>query len=880
MAKQYTYDPRKYQGGGATPPSMGSIQQGPTFMQNLGSDIRSVIKYPMESARTFLKQGQIPYNFDKGVEAGQVSTQPMDFAANMVNLPGAAYKAIESTAKGDYSAAALNALAISPITRPLTRLGLNPGTAKIAGKVVNKGTKGSLSPSFAYQGGGSVLNNKKLEKKYNIPTYDEFAEMQNIKVPDTAFFGYGDQKMEMVMNNRLNARIDKRLDENGNFTGTLPYMNQNFSMDNFIEFPAKKEGKPPLKVYYETYNKQELETGGQPDPNTTRMSRSAINAEIARIKALQAAEAERIAQFQQNVQNQLGNYNTGAELGELINDDQSLNPTGERNQKLIDSTKTIGGTYNWLDSRAKKNESSYGCTSYGCGILKKAGATLQGDINIAGRDYSAGDKLPIIGGNANMNGFIEANPSAMGMEVIDPQSYQDLVAGDRIVTDYATGGRDGGQHTMIFSGQYDENGTPIIMQNRGGNYHQGISSAPLNYDFNKDDSIKVTRYTGNQQNLANELAGYQNRLDSGDYYIKPQPLMTDLQPQSVVPMTGTSLEAAPFEITPPTMQTMESGGFLSPEYMNRQSLFGMGPGSASERQDFRLQGLQGRSSVIPGQGSLTGINPLTGQAGIQQQRLTNRMVNSGMNPTDITAAAQGGNKGMRQELRSQRMENFGNSAMGKMSGQMGMLGNLGSGLMLSQGDGTYDPTLAKGAGALSGAGTGAQMGAALGPIGMAVGAVLGGIGGAIFGGQKAKKAENERKEKKEDMLASNIAAGKTNDEARSAGVLSQYPTEGITSSYYAKMGGMMEAPEYVVEGGELMMAPNNNPPKTDNSGKVTQIGKNMFKFDGDTHDAPSGGIGVEGGNSEFASQTNQVLDSGFVFSARLKANPDDYLKNI
>ena len=90
----------------------------------------------------------------------------------------------------------------------------------------------------------------------------------------------------------------------------------------------------------------------------------------------------------------------------------------------------------------------------------------------------------------------------------------------------------------------------------------------------------------------------------------------------------------------------------------------------------------------------------------------------------------------------------------------------------------------------------------------------------------------------------------------------------------------MEAPEYVVEGGELMMAPNNNPPKTDNSGKVTQIGKNMFKFDGDTHDAPSGGIGVEGGNSEFASQTNQVLDSGFVFSARLKANPDDYLKNI
>ena len=877
MAKQYTYDPRKYQSGGVTPPSMGSIQQGPTFMQNLGSDIRSVIKYPMESARAFLKQGEIPYNFDKGVEGGHVSTQPMDFAANMVNLPGAAYKAIESGSKGDYTGAAYNALSILPIARPLRSVGLNPSTAQMAGKVINKGTKGSLSPTFRYQGGGSVLNNKKLEKKYKIPTYDKFAEAQNIKFPDTTFFGYGDNKMEMVMDNRLNARIDKRLDENGNFKGTLPYMNQNFSMDNFVEFPAKKEGKPPLKVYYETYNQQELETGGQPDPNTTRMSRSAINAEIERIKMLQAEEAERIAQFQQNVQNQLGNYNTGTQLSGLINNDQTLNPAGQRDQKLIDSTKTIGRTYNWLDSRAQKGESFYGCTSYGCGILKGAGATLQGDINIAGRDYSAGDKLPIIGGNADMNGIIENNPAAMGMEVIDPQSYQDLVAGDRIVTNYGTGGNDGDQHTMIFSGQYDENGTPIIMQNRGGNYHQGISSASLNYGLGADDGIKVTRYTGDQQNLANELAGYQNRLDSGDFYIEPQPIMNNLQPQSVVPLAGASLEANPLEIAPPTMQ---SGGFLSPEYMDRQSLFGMGPGSALERQDFRLQGLQGRSSVIPGQGSLSGITPLTGQTGIQQQRLTNRMVNTGMNPTDITAAAQGGNKGMRQALRSQRMENFGNSAMGKMSGQMGMLGNLGSGLLLSQGDGTYDPALAKGAGALSGAGTGAQMGAALGPVGMAVGAVLGGIGGAIFGGQKAKKAENERKEKKENMLASNIAAGKTNDEARSAGVLSQYPTEGITSSYYAKMGGMMEAPEYVVEGGELMMAPNNNPPKTDNSGKVTQIGKNMFKFDGDTHDAPSGGIGVEGGNSEFASQTNQVLDSGFVFSARLKANPDDYLKNI
>ena len=54
----------------------------------------------------------------------------------------------------------------------------------------------------------------------------------------------------------------------------------------------------------------------------------------------------------------------------------------------------------------------------------------------------------------------------------------------------------------------------------------------------------------------------------------------------------------------------------------------------------------------------------------------------------------------------------------------------------------------------------------------------------------------------------------------------------------------------------------------------------MFKFVGDTHDAPSGGIGVKGGNTGFGSQTNQALDAGFVFSDRLKTNVDDYLKYI
>ena len=710
MAKQYTYDPRKMQGGGYTPqpaPPQATISQAPSKWDNIKSDVRSFIKYPMKSLRTMNEIGYLPYNFDKGVEAGQVTSQPMDFAVDMLNVPGTVYKGMEYLDKGDMAGAGMTALSMLPFAKPLKALGVNPTTAKIASKAINKGSKGV---SLTMQDGGTAPR---------------------------------------------------------------------------------------------------------------QLPEAQIRGEIARLNEALAAEQARIAQFQQNVQGQLPNYQTNEEL---------YNMPG--NQKAIDSTAVIGNTYNWLDSRAQQGQSFYGCTSYGCGIMRDAGATLQGDVNIAGRDYSAGDKLPIMAGNAMMNDLIERNPAAMGFEVIDPQSYDDLVAGDRLVSGYATAGRDGGQHTMIFSGEYDDNGDPIFMENAGGRYADGISTEAKGFNFGEDDGYKITRYTGNMQNLNNELANYQNMLDSGNFIPTPTAVST------ISPLGLKDLAPLQPPVSPPDLleqrvmaPTMQSGGFTMPTlpYFNSQDRRG------------RLQGRADKYGVDI----------------------------SGMSNKEAAVATRGA-----------RMDAFNNSTMGKMSGQMGMLGSLASGFVLSGGDGTYDPGAAGLAGGLAGAGTGAQMGAALGPVGMAVGAILGGLGGAVFGKEKAKQEEEKRKNRKENALAANVAAGKTNDEARSAGVLSQYPTEGITSSYYAKYGGMMGTPDYVVEGGELMMAPNNNPPKTDNNGRVTQIGKNMFKFEGDTHDAPSGGIGVQGGNSEFASQTNQVLDSGFVFSDRLKANPDDYLKNI
>jgi hypothetical protein len=749
MGKNYTYDPRKKQMGGTPPPVSGQamISESPTRLQEFGSDVRSFVKYPYQAARTLFQTGDLPNNFDKAVEAGNVESQPMDFAFNMINAPGAIYKGINSLFQGNVGDSAMNFASVFPFAKPLKAMGLTPSTAKILGKGLNKGTKATT-----------------------------------------------------------------------------------------------------------------LQSGGQ------LMTREQINEEIARINEAKAAEQERLAQFQQNIQDQLPNYATVEE--------RNANP---QNQKSIDSTEVIGPTFNYLSSLQEKGKNAYGCTSYGCGIIAEAGAKLHGDVKMPGSDrvFESDRKYPIFSGNAMMNSMIEANPAAMGMEVINPQSYDDLQPGDRIVSNYGTGGREGDQHTQIFSGEFDDQGRPIIMENMGGIFRKGISSRGTEYDFaNPNNKYRITRYTGNMQNLNNELAQYQGMLDSGRF--QQTPVVTNmLQPAPVVEATSIVPEAAlsspgmgkggnvswmfggkkysgtliPSKETSthryarthngkikslPKNKKMQAGGFLSPEYLQRQSLFGLFPGSAAERQAFRLQGLQANSDAIVGQGSLFPMTPLTGQAGINQQRQVNRAMNQGMSAPDV--AAGGAEKG------------YGfmgaNTGFGKAMGAIpfGQIGQIGSGLM---------------------------------------GGALGFLGGSIFGKEQHKKLQAKIKKEKENRLNNRLASQSAKDQVQAASVLSQYPTEGIDNySYYAEKGGQMIEPDYTVEGGELMMAPANNPPTTDNNGEVRKIGPNMFKFVGDTHDAPSGGIGVKGGNTGFGSQTNQALDAGFVFSDRLKTNVDDYLKNI
>ena len=567
------------------------------------------------------------------------------------------------------------------------------------------------------------------------------------------------------------------------------------------------------------------------------MSREQIAAEIERINKAMAAEQERIAQFQQNIQSQLPNYSTIEEL--------DANP---QNQKLKDSTKVIGPTFGYLSSLSEEGKPSYGCTSYGCGIMREAGATLPGDVQMPGSDrvFSAGSKLPILAGNAMMNSMIEENPAAMGFEVINPQSYADLQPGDRIVSNYGTGGPEGGQHTQIYSGQDSDQGDPIIMENLGGVFSRGVSTRPVSYNFGDPNSeYRVTRYTGNMQNLNNELARYQEMLDTGMF--KPTAVST-LTGEGLQPVLTGSTE---IQTTPLQGLGMGKGGSVSWMFGGKKYSGTLIPSMETDKARF-ARTHNGKIKTLPKKKMAPG-GTTQGTADEAEKGMGFMGANTG----------------------------FG-KAMGKIP--FAQLGSLGAGLYNASLP--SDPTeISEGeagtAGAIGMAGQGASMGMALGPIGGIVGGVLGAIGGGLLGKSQHKKLLAKLKRQKEEALNNRLAAMSAQDQVNAASVLSQYPTEGVDNySYYAEDGGMMKAPDYTVEGGELMMGPANNPPQTDENGEVRKIGPNMFKFVGDTHDAPSGGIGVKGGNTGFGSQTNQALDAGFVFSDRLKTNVDDYLKYI
>lgn len=141
--------------------------------------------------------------------------------------------------------------------------------------------------------------------------------------------------------------------------------------------------------------------------------------------------------------------------------------------------------------------------------------------------------------------------------------------------------------------------------------------------------------------------------------------------------------------------------------------------------------------------------------------------------------------------------------------------------------------------ATSGLLKGAGMGATLGPIGAGIGGAIGLVGG-ILGNNKRKEEEAEAKKRQEQSEINNITQ-------YSKGVLSTYPSYGITAKYGMKMpnGGKMPYPTTVDADHEVLSS-------------------NIVQYSGDTHE--EGGIPLDN-NIEIEDQ--EVIKDNMVLSDRL-----------
>ena len=189
-------------------------------------------------------------------------------------------------------------------------------------------------------------------------------------------------------------------------------------------------------------------------------------------------------------------------------------------------------TRDWLRSIG-----GYGCTTYGCGLLRQAGAVTE-----------EGKPFPMISGNSQLNSMIERNEGGLQMRLMDP-GFSDLVAGDRIVSNYSTSGGDGDAHTMIFTGEYDADGSPIVMENSGGWVPGGVSIRSLQdikgYRDTSDpeSGLRVTRYNLGRDKLQSELDKLKEEYMAADP--EPQIQLSELKPASVnIPPIEQQLEEA------------------------------------------------------------------------------------------------------------------------------------------------------------------------------------------------------------------------------------------------------------------------------------------------------------------------------------------------
>lgn len=180
------------------------------------------------------------------------------------------------------------------------------------------------------------------------------------------------------------------------------------------------------------------------------------------------------------------------------------------------------------------------------------------------------------------------------------------------------------------------------------------------------------------------------------------------------------------------------------------------------------------------------------------------------------------------------------------------------------------PSYGLGSSIAGGAASGALAGASFGIPGAIVGAVAGGVQGYFKNQaqQQVESAEEEARMKREQMIKSQKELAAINTEKAT---LSSYNTTGVPNAGFMYQDGgniPSSAMQYKVEDQEVIQHAPDDIPMTDENGQTKRLSSDASKYEGDSHDAPSGGIG--GANRENARVFSNRLTVSADFAERLK----------
>jgi hypothetical protein len=94
------------------------------------------------------------------------------------------------------------------------------------------------------------------------------------------------------------------------------------------------------------------------------------------------------------------------------------------------------------------------------------------------------------------------------------------------------------------------------------------------------------------------------------------------------------------------------------------------------------------------------------------------------------------------------------------------------------------------------------------------------------------------------------------------------PAAGVTGAAAAqeRAYGGSAIPDYIAEGGEVVDFNQGNVPQAGNFGKLSRLSSNMTKINGDSHDAPSGGVEMAGGERVYTDRI--IVPQGFTSKLR------------